>query len=151
MSTTSINHVVLTGHLTRDPDLRVLPSGSSVCDLRIAVNARRRDSGTGEWGDKPNYFDVVVFGSRGENVAKYMHKGRPVAVDGRLDWRSWETKDGRSAQAVSVIAETVQFLGDPPSDTHDVVENGDINGDEDALDWADEDALTTAASKGYQQ
>jgi single-strand DNA-binding protein len=151
MSTTSINHVVLTGHLTSDPDLRVLPSGSSVCDLRIAVNTRRRNPSTGEWGDKPNYFDVVVFGSRGENVAKYMHKGRPVAVDGRLDWRSWETKDGRSAQAVSVIAETVQFIGDPPSDGQQVVENGDMSGDEDALDWADEDALATASSKGYQQ
>jgi single-strand DNA-binding protein len=151
MSTTSINHVVLTGYLTSDPDLRVLPSGSSVCDLRIAVNGRRRNPSSGEWGDKPNYFDVVVFGNRGESVAKYMHKGRPVAVDGRLDWRSWETKDGRSAQAVSVIADTVQFLGDPPSDTHQVVEDGDVSGDEDALDWPDEDVLATATSKGYQQ
>ena len=116
MPSTNINHVVLTGRLTSDPDLRTLPSGSSVCHLRIAVNARRRDP-SGEWVEKPNFFDVTVFGAPGENVAKYVYKGRPVAIDGRLDWRTWETPDGRNAQAVSVIANTVQFLGSPPSDS----------------------------------
>src|ERR1700730_13223117 len=110
MSTININHVILTGRLTSDPDLRVLPSGSSVCHFGLAVNARRRDS-HGDWSEKPNFFDIVVFGAPGENVAKYMQKGRPIAVDGRLDWRSWETPDGRNAQAVSVIAKTVNFVG----------------------------------------
>ena len=88
MSMSNINHVVLTGRLTSDPELRLLPSGTSVCELRVAVNARRREE-TGEWVEKPNFFDVVVYGASGENVAKYVHKGRPVAVDGRLDWREW--------------------------------------------------------------
>src|SRR5271155_1739825 len=105
----TINHVVLTGRLTRDPRLHPLPSGNSVCELRLAVNTRRREA-AGGWVEKPNFFDVVVYGASGENVAKHIHKGGPVAVDGRLDWRKWETKDGRPAQAVRIIARTVQFL-----------------------------------------
>ena len=76
MSVSNINHVVLTGRLTSDPDLRVLPSGASVCRLRIAVNGRRRDP-NGEWGEKPNYFNVIVFGGPAVNVASYMHTGHP--------------------------------------------------------------------------
>jgi single-strand DNA-binding protein len=67
---------------------------------------------TGEWVDKPNYFDVTVFGAQGENCANYLSKGRPVAVEGRLDWREWEAKDGSGKrQKVSIIANSVQFLG----------------------------------------
>lgn len=113
MSSRSINHVVLTGHLTRDPELHELPSGRSVCKMRIASNSRRKDSTTGEWADKPNFFDVAVFGPQAQTVAKYMCKGRPIAVEGRLDWHEWETRDGRKAQDVSIIADNVQFIGDP--------------------------------------
>ena len=63
MASTNINRVVLTGNLTRDPELRSLPSGTSVCNLRIASNTRRKDGSTGEWVDKPNYFDVTVWGA----------------------------------------------------------------------------------------
>jgi single-strand DNA-binding protein len=69
------------------------------------------DGSTGEWGDKPNYFDVTVWGNQGESCAQYLSKGRPVGVDGRLDWREWEAQDGTKRQAVEVIADTVQFLG----------------------------------------
>src|SRR4051794_38080192 len=83
----------------------------SVCEMRVAVNSRRKDQ-SGQWVDKPNYFDVVVFGGQGENCANYLSKGRPVAVEGRLDWREWEAKDGSGKrQAVQIIANTVQFLG----------------------------------------
>jgi single-strand DNA-binding protein len=106
----SINRVVLVGNLTRDPELRHTPSGTPVCSLRIAVNSRRKDE-TGQWVDKPNYFSVTVWGQQGENCAQYLAKGRPVAIDGRLDWREWETQDGNKREAVEVVAETVQFLG----------------------------------------
>jgi single-strand DNA-binding protein len=103
---------VITGNLTRDPELRSTGGGTPVCDLRVAVNSRRKDGQTGEWVDKPNYFDVTVFGAQGENCANYLSKGRPVAVEGRLDWREWEAKDGSGKrQAVSIIANSVQFLG----------------------------------------
>jgi single-strand DNA-binding protein len=104
----NINRVVLTGNLTRDPELRA--SGDlSICKLRIACNTRRKNSG-GVWEEKPNYFDVTVFGARGENCARYLSKGRPIAVDGRLEWREYEV-EGQKRQSVDIIADNVQFLG----------------------------------------
>jgi single-strand DNA-binding protein len=111
MAATNINRVVMTGNLTRDPELRNLPSGTSVCSLRIACNTRRKDE-SGQWVDKPNYFDVTVWGAQGENCAQYLAKGRPVAIDGRLEWREWEAKDGSGKrQSIDIIADSVQFLG----------------------------------------
>jgi single-strand DNA-binding protein len=112
MSSVNINRVILTANLTRDPELRSLPSGMSVCSLRVASNTRRKDASTGEWGDKPNYFDVTVWGAQGENCARFLSKGRPVAVDGRLEWREWTAQDGSNRQSVEIVADSVQFLGD---------------------------------------
>ncbi len=106
----AINRVVLVGNLTKDPELRHTPSGTAVCNLRLAVNTRRKDE-TGQWVDKPNYFDITVWGNQGERCAQYLAKGRPVGVDGRLEWREWETPEGNKRQAVDVVADTVQFLG----------------------------------------
>jgi len=106
-----VNVVGITGNLTRDPELRSTPGGISVCKLRVAVNSRRKDGQTGEWVDKPNYFDVTVWGAQGENCANYLSKGRPVAIEGRLDWREWEAKEGGKRQTVEIIANSVQFLG----------------------------------------
>jgi single-strand DNA-binding protein len=111
----NVNVVVITGNLTRDPELRSTPGGTSVCKMRVAVNTRRKDGQTGEWVDKPNYFDITVWGGLGENCANYLAKGRPVAIEGRLDWREWE-KDGVKRQAVEIIANSVQFLGGKPKD-----------------------------------
>jgi len=112
VAASNVNVVVITGNLTRDPELRSTPSGTSVCKLRVAVNSRRKDGQTGEWVDKPNYFDVTVWGAQGENCANYLAKGRPVAIEGRLDWREWEAKDGSGKrQTVEIIANSVQFLG----------------------------------------
>jgi single-strand DNA-binding protein len=110
MAGTNINRVVLTGNLTRDPELRNTPGGTSVCSLRIASNTRRKDA-SGQWVDKPNYFDVTVWGAQGENCATYLQKGRPVAVDGRLEWREWQDQQGNKRQSVDIIADSVQFLG----------------------------------------
>src|SRR3954466_7885752 len=107
----NINRVVLVGNLTRDPELKSLPSGSSVCDLRIAVNHRRKNQQTGEWIEEPNYFTVSVFGAQGENCARFLGKGRAVAIDGRLRWRQWDAPDGTKREAVDVVADTVQFIG----------------------------------------
>ena len=109
MAATNINRVVLTGNLTRDPELRSLPSGMSVCSLRIASNSRRKENG--EWVDKPNYFSITVWGAQGENASRFLSKGRPVAIDGRLEWREWDTPEGHKRQAVDIIADSVQFLG----------------------------------------
>ncbi|HET7418645.1 MAG TPA: single-stranded DNA-binding protein [Solirubrobacterales bacterium] len=110
MAASNVNVVVITGNLTRDPELRHTGGGTAVCDLRVAVNSRRKDQ-SGNWVDKPNFFDVTVWGAQGENCSNYLSKGRPVAIEGRLDWREWETKEGQKRQAVQIIANTVQFLG----------------------------------------
>jgi single-strand DNA-binding protein len=106
----NINRVVLVGNLTRDPELRSTPGGTPVCSLRIAVNSRRRDE-SGQWIDKPNYFSISVFGNQAESCSQYLSKGRPVAVDGRLDWREWQAQDGSKRESVEIVAESVQFLG----------------------------------------
>jgi single-strand DNA-binding protein len=107
----NINSVVITGNLTHDPDLRYTGAGTAVANLRVAVNGRRKDGQTGEWIDTVNYFNVTVWGARGESCAEYLAKGRPVAIDGRLEWNQWESKDGGAKrEAVKIVAETVQFL-----------------------------------------
>jgi single-strand DNA-binding protein len=110
VAATNINRVVLTGNLTRDPELRSTNSGMSVCSLRIATNTRQKDP-NGEWTDRAHYFSVTVFGAQGENCARFLSKGRPVAIDGRLQWREWQTQDGAKRESVEIVAESVQFLG----------------------------------------
>src|SRR5215210_3016897 len=131
MAATNINRVIVTGNLTRDPELRSTPGGTSVCSLRVAVNSRRRESESGQWVDKPNYFDVTVWGAQGENCSQYLANGRP-------NWREWEAQDGSKRQAVDIIADSVQFLGsreggqmngggqesDLPADTSDFAKVG---------------------------
>jgi single-strand DNA-binding protein len=106
----SINRVVIVGNLTRDPEMRVTPGGTSVCQLRIAVNERVKDQSSGEWGDRPNYFDVNVFGAQGERCGQWLARGRQVAVEGRLRWSEWE-RDGQKRQKVDIVADNVQFIG----------------------------------------
>ncbi len=110
MAASNINRVVLTGNLTADPDLRETSGGLQICKLRVACNTRRKVQD--QWVDKPNYFDVTVFGAQGANAHKYLSKGRPVAIDGRLEWREWQDKDtGKNRQSIDIIADSVQFLG----------------------------------------
>jgi single-strand DNA-binding protein len=123
MAGSNINRVIITGNLTRDPETRAAGS-TTVCALRIACNGRRKNPDTQVWEDQPNYFDVSVFGAQGDNCVKYLSKGRPVAIDGRLRWREWEDKSGQKRQSVDIIAETVQFLGG----REDVGGNGNGNG-----------------------
>ena len=108
MPYSDINRVVLVGRLTRDPELRSLPSGHTVCNLRLACNGSRKDGET--YQERPNFFDVSAFGAYGENIDRYIHKGSRVAVDGHLEWREWETSEQTKRQAVSIVAESVQFL-----------------------------------------
>jgi single-strand DNA-binding protein len=112
MQPANINHVVLTGSLTRDPELYLLPSGAKVCNLRLACNTTNQKAHTPSCKDKTNYFDVKLYGTHAATAKRSMHKGVLVAVDGRLDWREWETMEGHTAQTVSIIADAVQCLDD---------------------------------------
>lgn len=107
-----MNVVVVSGNLTRDPELKNLPSGSSVCQLRIAVNDRVKKQD--QWQDAVYYFDVTVWGKSGENIAKYLSKGSGITVQGKLKWREWEAQDGTKRQAVDIEAREVRW--DPKGD-----------------------------------
>lgn len=111
-----LNRVTLVGRLTRDPEGRTLPDGTAVCSIRLAVSSRGRDE-QGNWIDKPNYFDVQVWGRQAESAAKYLSKGRRIGVDGALAWREWKAQDGTNRQSVEVRARDVYFL-DSPKDTN---------------------------------
>jgi single-strand DNA-binding protein len=104
-----LNRVILVGRLTRDPELKHLPSGTPVLEMGVAVNGRMQDD-AGNWVDKPNFFDVKVFGNQAEMLSQHLSKGRRIGIDGRLDWRSWEAPDGGKRSKVDVVAQNVQFL-----------------------------------------
>lgn len=108
-----INRVTIGGNLTTDPELRSLPSGTSVCKLRIANNRRWKNGQTGEWQDRVGFYDVTVWGAQGENCARYLSRGRPIMVAGELQWREWETPEGQKRSAIDIKADEVQFLSSP--------------------------------------
>lgn len=101
----SINTVVISGNLTRDPEFRSLPNGTPVCELGVAVNERIKDE-TGNWTDRPNYFDVTVWGGMGEWAARSLTKGAGVTVEGRLRYESWE-KEGQKRSKVKIVANSL--------------------------------------------
>jgi len=106
----SINRVVISGNLTRDPELRATSGGTSVLKMGVAVNDRRKNQQTGEWEDVPNFVDVTVFGARGEALARFLSKGAKVAIEGKLRWSQWESKEGDKRSKLEVIADEVEFL-----------------------------------------
>ncbi|HET7673869.1 MAG TPA: single-stranded DNA-binding protein [Candidatus Saccharimonadales bacterium] len=105
----SFNQVILMGNLTRDPELRQIPSGQSVCSFSLALN-RSYKGQDGDWKEATDYVDIVAWGPLGERVAQYVTKGRPVLVNGRLQSRSWE-QDGQKRSKLEVVAQDVTFLG----------------------------------------
>jgi single-strand DNA-binding protein len=105
----SFNQVTLMGNLTRDPELRQIPSGQSVCNFSLALN-RAYKGQDGEWQEATDFVDVVAWGPLGERVAQYVTKGRPVLVSGRLQSRNWE-QDGQKRSKLEVVALDVTFLG----------------------------------------
>ena len=104
----SFNSVTLVGNLTRDPELRHIPSGVAVCEIGLAVNERVKKDG--EWTEAVNFFDVVIWGRTAEVANEYLRKGSPVLIAGRLKQESWE-KDGEKRYKIKVVCETMQMLG----------------------------------------
>ena len=113
----SFNQVILMGNLTRDPELRQIPSGQSVCSFSLALNRSYKGS-DGNWQEATDYIDIVAWGPLGERVAQYLSKGRPALVNGRIQSRSWE-QDGQKRSKVEVVAQDVTFLGGPGGGNND--------------------------------
>ena len=105
----SINKVLISGNLTRDPELRSTASGTSVLSFGVAVNDRRRNQQTGEWEDYPNFIDCTMFGSRAESVSRFISKGSKVAIEGKLRWSQWE-RDGQRRSKIEVIVDEIEFM-----------------------------------------
>ena len=105
----SINRVIISGNLTRSPELRSTSAGLPVMQMNVAVNDRRKDPNTGEWQDYPNFVDCTLFGQRAEHVAKWLDKGSKVAVEGKLRWSQWE-KDGVKRSKIEVVADEIEFM-----------------------------------------
>ncbi len=106
----SINRVVISGNLTRDPELRSTAGGMAVLNLGVAVNDRRKNAQTGEWEDYPNFIDCVMFGTRAEAISRYLSKGAKVAIEGKLRYRSWENQQGEKRSKVEVAVDEIEFM-----------------------------------------
>jgi single-strand DNA-binding protein len=137
----SLNKVLLVGNLTKDPELRFVPSGQAVANLRIATN-RKYKAGNGEWKEEVTYVGVEVWGKSAEACGEYLKKGSPLLVEGRLKLKEWTAQDGQKRSMLEVVSERVQFLsggprregggpeagfdGPPPSDTPPPAGDDDI-------------------------
>ena len=106
----SINRAMITGNLTRDPEVRNTQSGMAVLNLGVAVNDRRKNNQTGEWEDVPNFIDCVMFGTRAESVSRYLRKGSKVAIEGKLRWSQWEDKQGGKRSKIEVVVDDLEFM-----------------------------------------
>lgn len=105
----NINKVIVSGNLTRDPELNRTAGGTDVLLLGMATNDRVKDPGSGQWRDRPNYIDCTMFGSRAKGVAPYLSKGTKVCIEGKLRWSQWE-RDGQKRSKLEVIVEELEFL-----------------------------------------
>lgn len=105
----SINKVVISGNLTRDPELRQTANGFPVLGFGVAVNDRRKNQQTGEWEDYPNFIDCTMFGARAESVSRFLSKGSKVAIEGQLRWSQWE-RDGQKRSKIEVVVDEIEFM-----------------------------------------
>lgn len=106
----SINRVNITGNLTHDPELRATAGGTQILAFGVAVNDRRKNPQTGAWEDVPNFVDCIVFGQRAEAVSRFISKGSKVAIEGKLRYSSWETKEGQRRSKLEVIVDEIDFM-----------------------------------------
>lgn len=106
----SINRVIVSGNLTRDPEVRTTASGNPVMGFGIAVNDRRKNSQTGEWEDYPNFIGCTMFGARAQSVSRFLSKGSKVAIEGKLRWSQWETNEGQKRSKIEIIVDEIEFM-----------------------------------------
>lgn len=106
----SINKVIVTGNLTRDPELRETGDGLQILSFGVAATDRRKNQQTQQWEDRPNFVDCVMFGNRAASVARFLSKGAKVAIEGKLRWSQWQAKDGSARSKLTVAVDEIEFL-----------------------------------------
>lgn len=105
----SINRVIISGNLTREPQLRRTQSGMAILGFGVAVNDRRKDPQSGEWSDYANFVDCTMFGNRAESLSNYLSKGMKVAIEGKLRYSTWE-RDGQKRSKLEVVVDELEFM-----------------------------------------
>lgn len=137
-----LNKAIVIGNLTRDPELRALPSGSKVCSFSVATNRVWRDK-TGAKQEDAQFHNIVVFGAQAENVAQYLRKGNSVLVEGRMQTRSWDDQSGVKKYRTEIVADRVQFgpkgTGSSPNAVADLATDGAGPGESKTIDYPDDD------------
>lgn len=112
----NINKVIISGRLTRDPDVRATAGGTTVMGLGVAVNDRRKNQQTGQWEDQTNFIDCTMFGNRAEALSHVLGKGMLVCIEGHLRWSQWDTKDGQKRSKIEVIVDEIEIPSRPQGD-----------------------------------
>ena len=125
----SINRVIISGNLTRDPELRNTQSGMAVLSFGVAVNDRRKNPTTGEWEDYPNFVDCTLFGARANSLSQYLSKGTKVSIEGKLRWSQWE-RDGQKRSKLEVIVDEIEFMSSRNSNGGGSSYGGDTYGNQ---------------------
>lgn len=113
----SINRVIISGRLTRDPEIRSTAGGMPVLGFGVAINDRRKNQQSGEWEDYPNFIDCTMFGARAERISQYLSKGTKVAIEGKLRWSQWE-RDGQKRSKIDVIVDEIEFMSNSSSGSY---------------------------------
>lgn len=114
----SINRVIISGNLTREPELRSTAGGTAVLEFGVAVNDRRKNNQTGEWEDYANFVDCIMFGNRAQSVSQYMAKGSKVGIEGKLRWSQWQDKDtGKNRSKLEVIVDEIELMQRPKGES----------------------------------
>ena len=139
-----VNKVILVGHLGQDPDVRAMPSGSSVANLSLATNEQWRDKNTGEQQERTEWHRLALFGRLAEIAGQYLRKGAPVYVEGRLRTRKWQDRDGHDRYSTEIVVNELQMLGGrgstsqagpdrpaPPAESRDPASRPDMPFDDD--------------------
>ena len=143
----SINRVIISGNLTRDPELRSTAGGTSVLGFGVAVNDRRKNQQTGEWEDYPNFIDCTMFGARADALNKYLSKGTKVTIEGKLRWSQWE-RDGQKRSKIEVIEDELEFMSSRNSDAQ--YSSGQSYGQQGGYQPAPQASYQSAPQAGYQ-
>lgn len=135
----SINRCILSGNLTRDPELRSTAGGTSILSFGIAVNDRRKNNQTGEWEDYPNFVDCTMFGARAEAVGRFLAKGNKVAIEGKLRYSSWE-KDGQKRSKLEVVVDEIEFMSRSDRETAGASADRGFQQEQPQQQWSANDA-----------
>ena len=132
----SVNKVILLGNLGKDPDLRMTSAQNPVCNFTLATNERRKDA-SGNWSDHTEWHTIVCFGKTAENCSKYLKKGKQVFIDGKIQTRKWQDKEGKDRYTTEIVANSVQFIG---------AKGGDIGGDSPSMGMSSSEEVSGGRS-----